>query len=131
MNSTAVLNCAHQYASSPWSETSAKFRIYWQVDRTAGGLARIRTYTSTGKRSSAPGGSPHRAYCSRLIRIRRLCTMQWSFPCGDCRSGRRREGGEKERRKREKREREKGEVNMWERHECLQVVSIFIESREV
>lgn len=62
----------------------------------------IRTYTRTGNRSSAPGGSPHLAYWSRLIRTRRLCTMQCSLPRGDCR-GRGGRGERREERVREER----------------------------
>ena len=85
----------------------------------AGGFALISTYTRTGNRSSAPGGSPQRAYWSRLIRMRRLCTMQCSLPRGDWeREGRERKGGReggRERRERREREREGGRERERER----------------
>lgn len=83
VNSTAVLNCAHQYASSPHKMVSIKFLTYCTVDSRPGGLALMSTYTITGNMSSAPGGSPQRANWSSPIRTLQHVTTQPTLPRGD------------------------------------------------
>ena len=81
-NSTAELNCAHQYALSPEEFFPVKLLMNCTVDSRLGGLALTITYTNIGNISSAPAGEPNRDCCKLARMVLQQSQTHFSLAAG-------------------------------------------------